>query len=215
MKSAAAVADGRTILPPDAIEALSSAVGAASMLGADKAQSLLALTDAELGRFMKTGIAQVLQFSAQISFNVPEKKPRTSAPAHEAPSKPGIDLGALEKRASSSRKKLVLSGQLRSPRDMWEALQMSRQALAKATREKRIFSVDVGSEQYYPAFFLTENIDRKTLGKVTKLLGDLSGWSKWQFFTTPKGSLGDLTPLAALERGQLEQVERAALAFAE
>jgi hypothetical protein len=52
---------------------------------------------------------------------------------------------------------------------------LSRQALGKAACDKRIFFVDVGPDQYYPAFYLTERIDRKTLGKVTKLLGDLLG----------------------------------------
>jgi hypothetical protein len=215
MKLAAAIEGGRTVLTPDTVEALSSAVGAASMLGADKAQTLLDLTDEDLGRLMKTGITQVLRFSAQLTFDVQVHKKRTSARAAAAPSKPGIDLAALEKQAAPARQKLVDSGQLLPPRDTWEAMQMSRQALGKATRDKRIFFVDVGPDQYYPAFYLTGSIDRKTLGKVTKLLGDLPGWSKWQFFTMPKGSLGNLTPLEALERGQLEQVESAASAFAE
>ncbi|MBU9200260.1 hypothetical protein KTD31_02420 [Burkholderia multivorans] len=213
---AAALEGSRIALSPDTVEALSSAVGAASMLGASKAQTLLELPDEDLGRLMKTGIAQVLKFSAQLTFNVQKHKKRTSLERTGAgTSETGIDFAALDKQAAPARKKLVASGQLLPAKDTWEALQMTRQALGKATREKRIFNVDVGPDQYYPAFYVTGSIDRKTLGKVTKLLGDLPGWSKWQFFTLPKGSLGDITPLEALERGQLEQVESAALAFAE
>lgn len=185
------------------------------MLGANKAQTLLELTDEDLGRLIKTGITQMLKFSAPLTFDVPGPKKRSSARAAAAAAKPGIDLAGLEKQAAPARQSLVDSGQLLPPKNTWEALQMSRQALAKATRDKRIFFVDVGPNPYYPAFYLTGSIDRKTLAKITKLLGDLPGWSKWQFFTMPKGALGDLTPLEALERGQLDQVESAALAFAE
>lgn len=215
----AAVEDVRIALTPDTAEALRSAVGAVSLLGADKAQKLLELTDEDIGHLMRTGIAQMLRFSSQLTAltfdDVPGHEKRASAQAAEVPSKPVIDLAALEKQAAPTKQKLVDSGQLLTPKDTWEGLQMSRQALAKATRDKRMFFVDVGADQYYPAFYLTGSLDRKTLGKVTKLLGDLPGWSKWQFFTLPKGSLGGLTPLKALERGQLEQVESAALAFAE
>jgi hypothetical protein len=49
---------------------------------------------------------------------------------------------------------------------------------------------------------------------MAKRLGKLPGWSKWQFFTTRKGSLGGATPLDALKRGQFDDVEAAAEAFA-
>lgn len=50
---------------------------------------------------------------------------------------------------------------------------------------------------------------------MTQCLGSLPGWSKWQFFTTQKASLGNVTPLVALSRGKLDEVERAAMAFVE
>lgn len=78
MKPAAAIKGAQPVLPPDTIEALSSAAGAAGMLGAGKAQGLLELTDGDLGRLMKAGITQMLRFSAQLTFDLPRHRNRTS-----------------------------------------------------------------------------------------------------------------------------------------
>ena len=69
--------------------------------------------------------------------------------------------------------------------------------------------MDVDDEKYFPAF-----LDRRKLEEVTRLLGELPGWRKWQFFTMPKASLNGLTPLEALKRGMVEEVMEAAEAFA-
>lgn len=94
-------------------------------------------------------------------------------------------------------------------------LNLTRQAISKALASGRIFTVDVGGDQYYPAFYLAGDIDHKALGRVTRLLGALPGWSKWQFFTTRRASLDNLTPLQAMLSGRIQQVEQAARAFAE
>src|SRR5215469_3404929 len=76
-------------------------------------------------------------------------------------------------------------------------------------------SAGARTTQLYPPFYLAEDIDWKTPGKVTKCLRDLPGWTKWQFFTTPKASPGNITPLQPLARGHVERLESAASAFAE
>jgi len=91
----------------------------------------------------------------------------------------------------------------------------TRQALSKALATRRVFYVESGNERHFPAFYADPRYERRQLEAVTKLLGDLPGGSKWQFFTTPKGSLSRLTPLQALEKGMLAQVKAAAEAFAE
>ena len=50
---------------------------------------------------------------------------------------------------------------------------------------------------------------------MTNLLKNLDGFTRWQFVVTGKGSLGGLTPLAALRLGQLRQVKATAEGFAE
>jgi hypothetical protein len=215
MEHAYTVLGKRITLTPETAEVLGSAVGAAAMLGPNKTQGVLELPDAELGRLFKAGISQFLTVSAQLPFSTSDsRKKRVAKPAAE-PASRRLDPGTLEKSAFKMRSALVTSGQLLPAQEIWEGLQMTRQALAKAVATGRIFTVDVGAAQYYPAFYLSGEIDRKTLGKVTQQLGTLPGWSKWQFFTQPKASLGDMTPLQALARGQVAQVGRAAAAFAE
>ncbi len=201
--------------------ALRSAVGAVAMLGPEKAQALLKLPDEQLGHMFKLGIYQVIDFAAMLTFDraslaALDTKKSGRARKESKPVAPAdVTPFDFESRALPERQALVTEGKLLPAAQVWASLAMTRQALSKAVASGRIFTIDVGAGQYYPAFYLACDIDRKTLGKVTQRLGNLPGWSKWQFFTTAKASLGNLTPLQALSRGKVEQVERAAVAFAE
>ncbi|HIH2748126.1 TPA: hypothetical protein ACYLN4_003885 [Burkholderia lata] len=211
------------ILDVDTEVALRCAVGAATMLGPDKARALLELSDAQLGHLFKVGIAQVIDLAGVVTFGIAAAATRDRKAPGRAKPKPnpkpaayeGAVLSEVERIALSERQALVAAGRLLPAAELWAGLGITRQALNKALVSGRIFTVDVGAAQYYPAFYLAGDIDRKTLGKVTQQLGSLPGWSKWQFFTTPKASLGNVTPLKALSQGQVERVERAAAAFAE
>ncbi|MDR8731615.1 hypothetical protein [Burkholderia pseudomultivorans] len=209
------------VLDVDTADALRSAVGAATMLGPDKARALLRLSDAQLGHLFKVGIAQVIDLAATVTFGIAaaatrdRTEPGRAKPASGSTARKAAALSEVERLVLPERQALVASGGLLPAAEIWTALGITRQALNKAVASGRIFTVDVGAAQFYPAFYLAGDIDRKTLGRVTQQLGDLPGWSKWQFFTTPKASLGKLTPLKALAQGKVEQVMRAAAAFAE
>jgi hypothetical protein len=117
--------------------------------------------------------------------------------------------------SQQARDQMIASGEILPTSEMTKALGISRQALNKALHEKRIFALEHGSTVYYPRFFSNPELERSKLEAVSKRLGDLNSWSKLQFFTTPKASLGKLTPLDALKSGDLEKVLNAAQAFAE
>lgn len=206
-------------LNSEAEDALRSAVGAAAMLGPKKAKALLALPDEQLGRLFKLGISEVIDLAGLVTFGrvAPASNTKRSGRGKTTASDTAENSNPFDfkRRALPERQTLVNSGKLLPAAKVWEVLGVTRQALNKAVVSGRIFTVDVGAAQYYPAFYLTDNVDRKTLAKVTQLLGSLPGWSKWQFFTTPKASLGNITPLKALSRGKVEQVAKAAAAFAE
>ncbi|MCA7971544.1 hypothetical protein LGM42_16875 [Burkholderia sp. AU39826] len=202
------------VLDVEAEEALRSAVGAATMLGPDRARALLSLSDEQLGHLFKAGIAQVIDLAGTITFGIAAAATRDRKPTGGKKRAAGV-AADLERQVQAERRMLVADGKLLPAAQTWAGLGMTRQALSKAVASGRIFTVDVGAAQYYPAFYLTGDIDRKTLGRVTQCLGDLPGWSKWQFFTTAKASLGNVTPLVALSRGKVDEVERAATAFAE
>jgi len=208
------------LLSTEAGNALRSAVGAATMLGPEAAKALLALPDEELGRLLKLGISQVIDLAGLVTFDREAPASRNTKKSGRgktaaSPSAESSDPFGFECRTLPERQALVDSSKLLPAAKVWKGLDMTRQALNKAVASGRIFIVDVGASQYYPAFYLASDIDRKTLAKVTQLLGSLPGWSKWQFFTTPKASLGNITPLKALSRGKVEQVAQAAAAFAE
>lgn len=216
-----ATAEGQAVpLSTEVEDALRSAVGAALMLGPENAKALLALPDAQLGRLFKLGISQGIDLAALITFGreTPGGRNAKRARRGKMPATlPGENSHPFdfERLALPERQALVDSGELLPVANVWRGLDMTRQALDKAVASGRIFTVDVGAAQYYPAFYLASDLDHKTLAKVTRLLGNLRGWSKWQFFTTPKAPLGKITPLKALSHGKVEQVAKAAAAFAE
>jgi len=125
----------------------------------------------------------------------------------------GIMIQAKADALSARRKELENKAIIPSG-ELTEKLGITRQALNKAVQANRIFCVEVGGENYYPAFYGDPDLERRQAEKTAKALGNLLGWQKWQFFTTPKASLDGLTPIEALKKGQVERVIKAAYGFA-
>lgn len=125
------------------------------------------------------------------------------------PALPGREL------AHGSMRELVRRGELIRAADFADALGVTKQAVSKALRNKRVFTLEVDGAQYYPRFYLDSRLDRRQIERVTKALDDLPGPSKLQFFLTRKHSLGGITPLKALAKGKLEEVEASARGFAQ
>jgi hypothetical protein len=152
-------------------------------------------------------------------------QPSKPVGARETGPRPRKDLrvvpGGLDARfpaeadAMAGRRELAAAREVVSAKALSDRLQVSPQALSKATRLNRMFTVEVDGERLYPAFFADPELDRQQLETVAKELRELPGWSKWQFFATPKASLGGRTPIDALKTGKLQEVRRAAVGFAE
>jgi hypothetical protein len=122
-----------------------------------------------------------------------------------------MDAGAVARRQELHEKGLLLTSA-----QLCERLGISRQAVSKAVKDKRMFWVDGPSgAQWYPDFFANAQAHRRDIERVSVALADLPGAAKWQFFTTPKHSLGGQTPVAAVGAGELEQVVRTAAEFKE
>jgi hypothetical protein len=166
------------------------------------AEALLKLSDAEVGRLFKIHLARVMGVATVL--NVDLRSLREQDEKQRSKRK----RGAI--RRMPSRNALVAEGKLLRAQIVCEALGITEQRLSKSVAIGRIFSVEVGGEHYYPAFFLANELDRKALSKVTWRLSGLTGWEKWSFFTEPKETLGGLTPLQALLRGDVKQVTRTA-----
>ena len=85
----------------------------------------------------------------------------------------------------------------------------------RALASNSIFSVPVRGVRHFPSFFADLSYSRKHLSAVCRLLGALPGPSKLQFFSTPKASLGGVTPLEALRKRRFAAVSAAAEGYAE
>lgn len=79
----------------------------------------------------------------------------------------------------------------------------------------RIFAVVIDGVPRYPSFYVDARFHQRQVEAITKLLGGASSGGKLQFFVTPKGSLGAITPLHALMLGHFSDVRAAAIGFAE
>lgn len=125
-------------------------------------------------------------------------------------------MAELGRQEAVQRSRDISMGRLLPGVTMRERLHVSPQALSSALKKKRMFALVGPSGEYlYPSFFAEPKLDRKILERVCQALGDLPGASKWDFFTTPRYSLGGKTALTALEKGKVEAVMDAANAFRE
>lgn len=135
----------------------------------------------------------------------------------EAPVTPRAQSSA-RKAPDSVRNKLeqmVKKRELLASAEFTREVGLSRQALSKAVGANRMFYVDFKGERYFPAFYADPMYQRSQVEAVTKLLGDLPGGAKLQFFLNRRGSLAGVTPLEALAQGKLQKVKDVAAAFAD
>jgi hypothetical protein len=189
---------------------LTSAAGA--IMEADGVEQILSTPDAEVGRLLKqkVGIFRIHILRLHKLENPAPSEGRSEIKVEPPPSK-----AELDKQARVARRRLVHEGQLLEPSQLRDALQMTRQAISAGTRVNRLFSVEVDGRPYYPTFFTDGTLDRNVLERISRALGRLPGWTKWNFFVSRRGSLGDMSPLDALAKGKIEQVEKVARAFYE
>jgi hypothetical protein len=129
--------------------------------------------------------------------------------------KPSSEIRALAPavHGSPALLKLIKMQELLDSSNFTKRLNWTRQALSKALRANRVFFLEARGDRYFPAFFTDPLHERRHLEAVSRMLGDVPGGGKWLFFTTPKGSLSGLTPIQALDKGQLVAVKAAAERF--
>ncbi|MDN7180580.1 hypothetical protein M0D69_21770 [Caballeronia sp. SEWSISQ10-4 2] len=196
--------------------ALGNAAGALSY--AEHLEVIFEMPDAEVGRLIKQKARSFRRMIEQTDSPVAgrltepvvlELPQEADDAAPETVKQDDFDIASREFRRSLIKRQLLSSANLQA------ALSLTRQAVSAASRARRLFTVDVEGQSYFPAFFADGKVGRATLENVSRILGELPGWTKWDFFTTAKGSLGDISPLEALRKGRIEEVNRVASAFTE
>jgi hypothetical protein len=164
-------------------------------------------SDAELGRRFKARLAQVIGIATMLNIDSHSMRKGDARQLNE--------FEGRAKRRRSAQSVLVSEGKLLRAPIFCQALGITERKLAGDVASGRIFSVDLHDNQFYPAFFVTKELERRDLTKVVRVLNGLTGWKKWNFFTKPNSSLGKLTPLQALFNGDVKQVLHAATTFVE
>jgi hypothetical protein len=218
-----------------ALRTAPASAGKPAGAGAEAAATLLAEA---VSAFINTdaaddanGAASFLRAYSSLARSVPKPRRRAlyrvmGAALAAAAEREGLEQGAdadnaafladLRIQEDSLRQRDLAEGRLLNSAAMRERLGVSRQALSAALRAQRIFALSGPSGDYlYPAFFADPGLDRAVLEKVCRALGTLPAGAKWEFFTTPRQSLGRKTPLQALAKGRVDAVLTAAAAFAE
>ncbi|CAL8475658.1 Antitoxin Xre/MbcA/ParS-like toxin-binding domain-containing protein (plasmid) [Caballeronia sp. S22] len=115
--------------------------------------------------------------------------------------------------ANPERYDLVRQGKLLRMDDYLGAADVTEKKLGKSLASGRVFSVELEGEVYIPAFFLSPMIHHNDFAKVVRSLDDMSGWNRWEFFTTPTEPLGGATPLQFLAIKKVKPVQKAAEEF--
>jgi excisionase family DNA binding protein len=105
-----------------------------------------------------------------------------------------------------NRMSFVISGQLVGFKALRAAQLAACDELTTAIRHGSVFSVTVEGRQYYPAFFVSSGVSLRVFEKIAHALGPMDAWTKWDFFTSRRGSLGDRSPLELLTRGETKRV---------
>ncbi|NVH75743.1 hypothetical protein FSB08_25175 [Paraburkholderia sp. JPY432] len=187
---------------------LASAAGA--VMQTDGVEQFLSTPDAEVGRLLKQ---KVRTFRKHLLRLPSQKSPTQTNDRLVAAVELPLSKTALAEQSLIARRRLIYEGQLLEPLRFRNALQITRQAVSAATRANRLFTVDIDGKAYYPAFFVSGAVDRNVLEHISRALGQLPGWTKWDFFVSRRGSLGDSCPLEALAKGMVDLVENVARAY--
>jgi hypothetical protein len=106
-------------------------------------------------------------------------------------------------------------GELITRAELIKLLGDNQRWVKDALRSGRLFALQSPSGvDYFPAFFADASCNRRSLGKVVRVLVGLPGPSIYHFFVSKSVFLG-MTPLEALAKGRVIAVLAAALGFAE
>ncbi len=138
-----------------------------------------------------------------------------SAPTADSERESAVFMAEMRRGSAAAMKRRIANKELLSSKEFQEALNIRRQSISDAVQSGRMFAlVGPSGENYYPAFYADGDLDRRSVEKVSKALGQLPAASKYFFFTSKSSFLGAETPLEALKNGRIADVLVAAAGFA-
>ena len=122
--------------------------------------------------------------------------------------------GARLRGIEAKRQLLEAEGGSLSSADAAKLLKISRQAVDKRRREKRLLGVELGRKGYH---YPTWQFGLRNLEDVLNALDDRDEWEKLNCFLDPSDLMDDRTPLDVLQagKGELTDVINAAASYGE
>src|SRR5215472_16334688 len=122
--------------------------------------------------------------------------------------------GARLRGIEAKRQLLEAEGGSLSSAEAAKLLKISRQAVDKRRREKRLLGVELGKKGYH---YPTWQFGLRNVEDVLDALGDRDEWEKLNFFLNSSDLLDDRTPLDVLQagKGELTDVINAAASYGE
>jgi hypothetical protein len=138
-----------------------------------------------------------------------------SAPTQDSERESAEFMAEMRRGSAAAMKRRIANKELLPSKEFQEALDIRRQSISDAVQSGRMFALAGPSgENYYPAFYADADLDRRSVEKVSKALGQLPAASKYFFFTSKSSFLGAETPLEALKKSRVADVLVAAAGFA-
>lgn len=122
--------------------------------------------------------------------------------------------GARLRGLDAKRKLVEAEGGALSTAQIAKALHITRQAVDKRRKERKLLGVELGKKGFrYPA----RQIGLPHLEEVLESLGDRDSWEQIAFFLNPSALLEDRAPLQVVQEGErdIDDVLRVASAYGE
>lgn len=124
-------------------------------------------------------------------------------------------LAKARARGVGLRQQVLARDDMLSLAEAAQALGLTPPAVNDRFRAGKLIALEAGARgRRYPAWQFEDEIAGGPLEAVRDVLGGLSCWTIYRFFTTPDSALEDATPLQVLRRGDTEAAVEAAKLFA-
>ena len=117
----------------------------------------------------------------------------------------GEDVGGnalrehLWQQALDARHAMIANGELISEDDFRQCLGATPRRLSKLLTDCSVFTLEVDGALYYPALLADSTFDRKRLQAICRILVPAPAWSRFDFLSSTRASLGGRRPIELLD----------------
>ncbi|WP_429489909.1 hypothetical protein [Paraburkholderia sp. RAU6.4a] len=117
----------------------------------------------------------------------------------------GEDVGGdilrehLWQQALHARRAMIASGELIPEYEFLKQLGVTKRQLDSLLADGSIFAMEVDNAEYYPALLADPALDRRRLQEICRAIVPAPSWSRLDFLSSKRGSLGDRSPVEMLD----------------